>query len=140
MYHVNGGRYEGQFKDDKCNGQGVYYFSNGDKYEGPWVNNVRTGQGIYCFANGDTYEGEFADNRFDGYGVVDYSSQGERYAGEWRKGKYNGSGTLYLNDGSKITAIWQDGEVFKGQKYNADGTTEELTKISESEGTNETEF
>ena len=71
------------------------------------------------------------------FGTAGY---GERYAGEWRKGKYNGSGTLYLNDGSKITAIWQDGEVFKGQKYNADGTTEELTKISESEGTNETEF
>ena len=30
----NGNVYEGEYKNDKCDGFGVYRFSNGDWYEG----------------------------------------------------------------------------------------------------------
>ncbi|RMZ97970.1 Morn repeat [Brachionus plicatilis] len=30
---ANGNKYEGECKDDKRNGRGVFFFANGDKYE-----------------------------------------------------------------------------------------------------------
>ena len=46
----------GQFRDDRQNGKGTYYFASGNKYSGNWVDNQRTGQGIFTWANGDRYE------------------------------------------------------------------------------------
>ncbi len=46
----------GQFKDDKINGKGTYYYNNGNKYTGDWVDDHITGQGVYTYANGDRYE------------------------------------------------------------------------------------
>ena len=34
------------------------YFSNGNKYEGDWKNNKREGYGIYYFSNGSKFEGD----------------------------------------------------------------------------------
>ena len=36
MYYSDGGKYDGDWKNDKMNGKGVYYNSNGDKIEGMW--------------------------------------------------------------------------------------------------------
>jgi hypothetical protein len=30
------GRYEGEMKDNKKNGHGIYYYNDGDRYEGNW--------------------------------------------------------------------------------------------------------
>jgi hypothetical protein len=32
-YHVNGDRYEGDYKNDKKQGKGIFYFMNGKKLE-----------------------------------------------------------------------------------------------------------
>ena len=32
--HVNGDRYQGEFKEGEKSGKGVYYYVNGDRYEG----------------------------------------------------------------------------------------------------------
>ena len=38
-------------------GKGIFYFNNepwkGDKYEGDWKNDKRTGKGIYYFNSGE---------------------------------------------------------------------------------------
>ena len=31
MYYNNGNRYEGDWKNDKKEGKGIYYFNNGDR-------------------------------------------------------------------------------------------------------------
>jgi hypothetical protein len=31
---------------------------NGDRYDGEWKNNKKHGTGVYKFSNGDVYEGE----------------------------------------------------------------------------------
>ena len=33
-----GGKYEGEYKDGKRNGQGTYTYSDGEKYVGKWKN------------------------------------------------------------------------------------------------------
>ena len=35
----DGNEYEGEWKDDKTDGKGVFYYKNGDKYIGEYVNN-----------------------------------------------------------------------------------------------------
>ncbi len=46
----------GQFKDDKRNGKGTFYYASGSKYTGDMVNGKFEGQGVYIWADGDRYE------------------------------------------------------------------------------------
>jgi hypothetical protein len=46
----------GQYKDDKMNGKGTYYYANGNKYTGVWVNGKKEGQGVFIWTNGDRCE------------------------------------------------------------------------------------
>ena len=47
-------------------------FENGDIYEGEMRNGKMEGKGIYRFSSGERYEGEFKNNMFDGKGVYFY--------------------------------------------------------------------
>ena len=69
--------YEGEFKENSLNGQGVYYFKNGDKYDGFWKKDKRSGNGTIYFANGKYIA----------------------YTGNWSKVKYHGHGKLFYSDG-----------------------------------------
>lgn len=51
-------KYEGQMRDDKREGYGIYNYANGDIYCGQWKNNVFDGNGHYIFASGERYSGE----------------------------------------------------------------------------------
>jgi hypothetical protein len=48
-----GGRYEGDFIDNKRTGRGIFNWPDGNRYEGDFINNKGTGRGILTFANGD---------------------------------------------------------------------------------------
>jgi hypothetical protein len=54
-------KYDGEWKDEKKNGKGVYKFANGGKYEGEWKDGNKHGKGIYISANGDKYDAEYKD-------------------------------------------------------------------------------
>jgi len=43
---ANGDVYEGQWKNDKIHGFGVFIRSNGDKYSGEWYDDKMHGKGI----------------------------------------------------------------------------------------------
>jgi len=79
---------------------GTYYFSNGDKYDGEWKNDKRNGKGIYTHASGNIYEGEFKDNKRNGKGTFTYPN-GEKYVGEFKDNKKHGHGTYTWADGEK---------------------------------------
>jgi antitoxin component YwqK of YwqJK toxin-antitoxin module len=53
------GKYEGEFKNNKREGKGIFYYNNGDRYEGDYKNDKREGKGILYFNDGDRYEGDF---------------------------------------------------------------------------------
>ena len=86
FYYNNDDRYEGDYKNDKFDGKGVYYYNNGDKYNGDWRNGKREGKGIFYYNNGDRYEGNWRNDKFDGKGVY-YNNNGDRYEGNWKNGK-----------------------------------------------------
>ena len=89
MYNENEIKiYEGEFKDDKANGQGVTYFENGNKkYDGEWKDGIYNGKGITYYENGNKeYEGDFKDNKFNGKGISYYENGSKEYEGEWEHG------------------------------------------------------
>lgn len=58
-YYVNGNFYQGEWRDDKKDGRGIYQYNiTGEKYEGEWKGGERHGKGIYYFSFGDTYNGQ----------------------------------------------------------------------------------
>lgn len=56
-------RFEGEWRGDKKNGQGIMYFNGGDVFEGEWNNGHKHGRGVYRFANGDLYEGYIEEDK-----------------------------------------------------------------------------
>ena len=52
----NNGRYEGEIKDGKRKGKGIFYFNNGNRYDGYWKDDKTYGQGVFYFNNGDRYD------------------------------------------------------------------------------------
>ena len=42
-------------KNDKRKGYGIYYFYNGDRYEGEWKNDIFDGNGIFYIQNKKVY-------------------------------------------------------------------------------------
>ena len=46
------GRYEGQVKDGKANGKGMFIWKDSSKYNGEWKDNYRHGRGVYLCTDG----------------------------------------------------------------------------------------
>lgn len=75
--YPNGNRYEGEWRDNQRNGNGVLEFANGDKYDGEWKNDVQYWKGkgfsksvgTMNYANGDTFVGEWDNNLMNGKGT-----------------------------------------------------------------------
>jgi hypothetical protein len=89
-----GDKYVGEFKDDKFHGQGTYTYANGEKYVGEFKDDKSHGQGTHTWANGDKYVGEFKDDKKHGQGTYTWAN-GEKYVGEFKDDKSNGIGTYY---------------------------------------------
>ena len=122
MIYKNGAKYEGEWKNDKKDGKGVFTSSHyyncrknvGMKYEGEFRDGKLEGYGITTYTNGDKYEGEWKNNKQYGKGTVSYFD-GDRYCGEWKDGKFEGIGVFYLKNGEKYEGR------FVNNKYNGYG-------------------
>jgi hypothetical protein len=84
----DGDRYEGDVRDEKLHGRGIYVWANGNRYDGDYRDGKRTGRGVYMWANGSRYEGNYRDNLPHGFG--DYLAvDGQIYVGAWTNGCYS---------------------------------------------------
>ena len=99
--------YEGQWKNDKQNGHGKESWKNGSYYEGDFVNGKKEGKGKFVWADGSSYEGDFKDNTFNGKGKYIWENKRE-YIGDWINGKMEGKGVF----------TWPDGRRFEGNYVN----------------------
>ncbi len=154
---TNGDKYQGQWLNGKFNGQGAYTWVDGSKYSGAWQHGAKNGQGtfyeatgkaktgfwqndklanasgtrpptttvattntsgkgcvtgnctnglgIYIWSNGDKYEGDFKNGKPDGSGTKHYADKG-RYLGEWKNGKREGMGIQYMPGLKKSAGKW----------------------------------
>ena len=115
--------YEGNWKDGKMHGQGIYKLGNGDVYTGSFRKGLYEGKGTLKLNNGDFFQGEFLRGLPGGQMVVKYSN-GDVYEGDMGVGKYEGQGTYtYARDLGSYTGGWSLGLFHgKGVRYFSDGS------------------
>ena len=109
VYFKGNIKYEGDFNCGKIEGFGIYDSKNGDRYEGNFVNWLREGKGKYFYNNGDNYYGEFHRNLMNGKGIYNYKN-GNKYEGEFKNGMPDGYGIF-----------WNNNEQDKGNKFRYEG-------------------
>ena len=71
--------------------------------------------GSWTGSNGDKYVGEWRDGKYNGQGTY-ISANGDKYVGEFKDSNYNGQGTYTFANGGKYVGEYKDG------KYNGQGT------------------
>ena len=54
-------------------GKGVLIYNNGDKYEGEWKKDKKEGEGVFIDRNGK-YEGEYKNDMKEGKGTIYYNN------------------------------------------------------------------
>jgi hypothetical protein len=108
-------RYVGQVRTgtETRHGRGTFTWKKGpykgNKYEGEWKDDKLSGQGVYTWADGRRYEGEYKDGDRSGRGVQ-WLPDERTYDGAWA-GDYPLQGTAMEPDGALSRATF-DGETF----------------------------
>ena len=108
LYYNNGNlQYEGDFVNDKFEGNGKYISKNGKYYIGEWKNGLKDGKGKFYYQNKNLiYEGDWVKDKPEGYGKR-MLKNGKYYIGEWKNGLRNGKGKFYYNNGNlKYEGDW----------------------------------
>jgi hypothetical protein len=105
--YKDGKRLEGEFKDGKIEGFGTLYSKTGFvKYEGNYHNDEFHGQG--------TLHNDNPQSSNEPVDFKDFSKLGnnwKKYEGDFKKGKKQGVGTLYLLDGARYYGEFNDDQV-----------------------------
>ncbi|KAH7416362.1 hypothetical protein KP509_14G087600 [Ceratopteris richardii] len=127
--YSNGDRYEGDFREGRYSGSGVYYYYMSGRYEGDWVDGKYDGFGVETWTNCSQYWGQFARGLREGYGVYCLYT-GNIYAGEWLNGQSHGSGVQTSEDGSRFIGefkwgvkhgvgryLFGNGDVYAGEYF-----------------------
>ena len=105
----NGLCYEGDWKEDRCEGQCKIRWPNGNTYQGEVKNNKVTGQGTALMSNGVVQTGQWEDSVMHGYCCIEYSLGGFRYKGNANQGFPDGYAEVDINGSSVYKGQMQKG-------------------------------
>mmetsp|Transcript_8699 Transcript_8699/g.12861 ORF Transcript_8699/g.12861 Transcript_8699/m.12861 type:complete len:767 (+) Transcript_8699:134-2434(+) len=125
-------KYKGEYKGDKKEGQGIFYYRDGSIYEGEWKNNLRCGNGQLYLTDGSKYDGEWDEGKQAGFGIF-YYKNGDRFEGYFKDGMKHGPGVfIYTEKGRKYKGEWYEdtakcGELSDIEYDEADAEVEEAT-------------
>jgi len=117
--------YDGNWNIGVREGRGTFWNGDSDLYIGQWKNNKRNGQGSYFFKlpkweenknsefwlkeNTENYSGEFLNDHYHGEGIFRWAS-GTRYEGEFFAGNKHGYGIFYYQTGNTRRQLWNFGD------------------------------
>ena len=88
----------GYWRNNKLNGFGILYDTdNSIIYEGNFIENKKEGQAKLYFKNGDRYEGNFENNEINGEGTYFWKGGKAKWTGNFVNGTKNGIGVLNTN-------------------------------------------
>ena len=91
FYWCNGSWYIGEWVEDKREGFGTRVWPNGNKYVGQYKSHKRHGDGEFTFSNGSVFKGKFEENKFI-FGTYTWPNK-RVYNGEWNNIFRHGKGT-----------------------------------------------
>lgn len=95
--------YEGDFKNGRKDGLGIYYWNQKEYYSGSFKNNKIHGFGHHVTKEYD-YEGDFCDGYKHGKGRLKNLNKKWVYEGEFKNNKMDGNGVF----------VWEDQTKFEG--------------------------
>lgn len=117
--------YDGNWNIGVREGRGTFWNGDSDLYIGQWKDNKRNGQGSYFFKlpkweenknsefwlreNTENYSGEFLNDHYHGEGIFRWAS-GTRYEGEFFAGNKHGYGIFYYQTGNTRRQLWNFGD------------------------------
>ena len=105
---ANGDKFDGDFVDEQPSGKGKWEFATGDKYEGDVVKSMMSGKGVLTTKNGDKFDGLFKDNLQHGKGIYTFAT-GDKFDGVMSMGKMSGPGVYVTKAGDRIEATFAEG-------------------------------
>ena len=115
----DGSAYEGEFVDDDYCGKGVET-SEGGRYVGEFKANKKNGSGTFYWTDGRRYEGQWKCDRMSGFGGMEWRD-GRRYHGFFEDDDFHGDGVFVWPDGRKLDSSFNAGRAVEGVLTEAGG-------------------
>jgi hypothetical protein len=113
-----------------ADGKKAYVYSDGTTYEGEWKNSKRHGFGVWVRPDGTRYVGEWENNKPNGEGIL-FNADGSKYTGAWKDGRRHGQGMMSYADGSQVAGEWKEGR-FVGEESPAPGQIDKCAEVEKS--------
>ena len=98
-------KYVGNWLMGKRSGYGELLQPDGSFYKGEFRNGVKHGEGRMTYSSGNYYQGAWTYNKKNGFGIMDWVSDNERYTGVWENDNPNGVGSLVWLDNKGETKV-----------------------------------
>ena len=110
----NKGRYIGGIKENNCNGYGLFQWERGDIYEGYWKDDEANGNGVLKTTEGIVLEGSFLNGAFWEGTVKIIQPDNSVLSQTISSGKVAGESTLIEENGNTTTGIISNEGCFEG--------------------------
>jgi hypothetical protein len=102
----NDGTLQGNFKDGKLDGKGIYTNEDGDKLNATFVHGEPVGIVDFTTVDGDLYHGEWRGKHPHGQGKMTFGAGGS-YEGGWADGELSGKGVITYPNGERLAREFQ---------------------------------